>query len=337
MKSIKSFALAAIAILGVACGKPAPTPVPTDVTFYPAALTVTAEGTIAPETVSFKADAAAEWTIVVPNAEWLTVTGDLSGKGNGSFNVAVAANEDPEERDAAIRVVVGEKENIFKVSQEAAVIPAVNFDATWVFESGASIPEWDELESTDATYDIIGLNGKFVPATEGDGKIQFYNATQKITTFGYVPKASYPQVRLVAKDGTPYTVGSWPEDYWLFVATTEEPVKEGATVTLSFSSKTTVADGTAHPNYWVAEVSENGGKSWYVAGNAQEDEGVKYHMVYTANGALVEATATYVLLSDTKEIQFRVRALNHKVDPAILPMPTTKGVTRISSASIVSE
>lgn len=339
MKSIKSFALAAIAILGVACGKPAPTPtpVPTDVTFYPAALTLTAEGTIAPETVSFKADAAAEWTIVVPNTEWLTVTGDLSGKGNGSFNVAVAVNEEAEERETAVRVVVGEKENIFAIKQAGVVKPVVKDTiilAAWAHETVAvtadEMAHWESPAGpayNDTTaYKTVGFYDCYLDAQEGKGTMKLYNASDKsILVSKFTIKAS-TVLRGKATKGLPISAYEWLDDYW-YVETTDI-AKATKDVEVLYYIKF-LGSATACRE-WVIEVKH--GKDWKTVTPKDQEEPT---IVLAKANAKQEYLVSEVLEANaTEPLAFRLRCVGTtKVNGDETEVPVG-GCTQIAAASI---
>lgn len=192
------------------------------------------------------------------------------------------------------------------------------FDAAkWTFASGGTIPTWDEKGKTGAsTYSIVGFNGKYVPATEGTGKIQYWNSVDKITEYSYEPASSYPQVRLVATDGTPYTVGIMPGDYWYFEA--EGEFLKDDVVDVKASTKTT--NVSANPTSWTIEYSEDGGTTWVSA-----DASYKYVTKNTA----VSINAKFTLSKNNTKIVYRFIALNTDWTKA----PQTTGVVRISSAS----
>lgn len=192
------------------------------------------------------------------------------------------------------------------------------FDAAkWTFASGGTIPTWNEKGTTGpCTYSIVGFNGKNVPATEGTGKIQLWNSVDKIAEYEYVPSSSYPQVRLVATDGTPYSVGLIPNDYWYFEA--EGTYYKGDVVTIKASTKS--SNVSAHPANWRVEYSEDGGSTWTSTGSTYK---------YVTNGAALSVNGEFTLSKDASKIVYRFIAL----DTDWTKKPQATGVVRISSAS----
>lgn len=194
------------------------------------------------------------------------------------------------------------------------------FDAAkWTFTAGGAIPTWDEKGTTgDCTYSIEGFNGKYVPTTEGTtGKIQLWNSVNKITEYSYEPAAAYPQVRLVASDGTPYSVGLIPNDYWYFEA--EGTYYKDDVITVKASTKTT--NVSAHPANWRVEYSEDGGNTWKATGATYK---------YVTKNVAVNVNAEFTLSKNASKIIYRFIALDTDWGTKA---PLTTGVLRISSAS----
>lgn len=193
------------------------------------------------------------------------------------------------------------------------------FDAAkWTFTAGGAIPTWDEKGTTGpCTYSIVGFNGKYVPATEGTGKIQLWNSVDKIAEYSYTPASSYPQVRLVASDGTPYSVGLIPNDYWYFEA--EGTYYKDDVITVKASTKTT--NVSAHPANWRVEYSEDGGNTWKATGATYK---------YVTKNVAVNVNAEFTLSKNASKIIYRFIALDTDWGTKA---PLTTGVLRISSAS----
>lgn len=209
-----------------------------------------------------------------------------------------------------------------------AVVPP-DILAEWTFKSGSTLGSWNEAGEP-STYDVVGLNDKFVAATRGEGKLQFFNATAKITDFGYTPSSTYNGVRLVAKDGTPYTVGSWPEDYWLLTSSLEEgPVVKGTKLCFSINTETTSV--SSHPAYWVIEASEDEGQTWNPVDEPATIIEQPYHYKFLTKNIEVLCRAYYTLQNNVKTVMFRSRAIPTAFS---LDKPATLGVMRINYAAI---
>lgn len=209
-----------------------------------------------------------------------------------------------------------------------AVVPP-DILAEWTFKSGNILGAWNEA-GMKASYDVVGLNGKFVAPTRGQGKLQFFNSARKITDLGYTPSSTYSGVRLVAKDGTPYTVGSWPEDYWLFTSSCDDgSVVKGTKLCLSINTETTSL--VAHPLYWVIEASEDEGATWNVADAPSSIIAQDYHYKYEEKNIEVLCRAYYTLQNNVKTVMFRARAIPAAFSHA---KPEITGVMRINYAAI---
>lgn len=193
---------------------------------------------------------------------------------------------------------------------------------SWAFTSGGTISTWNESNwsgtNENSTFNIVGFNDKYVEATTGSGKIQFYNATKKVTDLGYTPgtSATTKQARLVAGDGTPFSIGFWPGDYWYF----EAPYSVEVGDVVSIATRTKSSSNTNHPQNWIIEYSEDG-TTWKETGTT-----FKFSST-TAFDVAAEYTATVA----ASKIYFRFRAL---ATDWTKTAPTQYGNIRIVTTSL---
>ncbi len=95
---------------------------------------------------------------------------------------------------------------------------------------------------------VEGFGGKYVPAQEGNGKIQYWSVDK--TTLDSSSKFS----RVIGSTGEPYITGAWAGDYWYITATLDEELAAGSNVYAYFVEK---ASGTGM-KYWLVEYLDNG-------------------------------------------------------------------------------
>ena len=102
------------------------------------------------------------WT-ATSSASWVTITGDVSGTGNGIVSYIVAENAEPNTRQASITV----NENVFPITQLASPYPYSQF--TYVLNQGwnfISLP----LQTLDTTIADISWNVRIIWSYDNQNK-----------------------------------------------------------------------------------------------------------------------------------------------------------------------
>ncbi|HBZ25402.1 MAG TPA: hypothetical protein DEO54_04065 [Rikenellaceae bacterium] len=231
--------------------------------------------TVEPEVTSTKFTVLGDkaWTASSSNPQFILSA--VSGVGEMEVIVTFPANESYTEKTAAVNVIISGETYTVNITQKALGKPQ-GILADWAL--GEIKATTTEL-FTDATLQTTpGTGGKYIPASTGNGKIEYY-ATER--PLDYVIKSGYNCKRLVGGNGDPYVEGTIVGDYWYISGEYVRHIPEGTSIDFYFVTKF----GTYVSNYWMIEFLD--GNTWKPALPTS-----KQTETATISGATGEALAT---------------------------------------------
>lgn len=188
------------------------------------------------------------WTASSSNPEFnLSAT---SGVGEMEVNVSFPANEGYTEKTATINVTIAGENYTVSITQKALGKPQ-GILADWALNTiKATTSEF----FADATLQTTpGTGGKYIPASTGNGKIEYYACERPSE---YVLKSGYNCKRLVGGNGDPYVEGTIVGDYWYITGEYVREIPDGTAIDFYFVTKF----GTYVSNYWMVEYLD--GDTW---------------------------------------------------------------------------
>ena len=260
---------------------------------------------------AFKVYAPGAWTATCADSD--VVISPASGDGETDVKVTFPANEAVAKRAITIKVALaGDKEYTHTITQRGF---------TGIFA------DWSLKEITSATTETFtdsenqsvfpGTNGKYVAASTGIGKIEYYAVSRD----GFPAGDKYVCMRRVGGNGDPYVSGMAPGDKWIVTMSLKngQVIPAGTKIRFYFVTK----NGTASPNYWMLDYKQGNNylpvlptkKITESATTGLDGAEVNYSAEITYNfaafllqstsGAYVPVTGEFVTTQDMTELVFR--------------------------------
>ena len=262
---------------------------------------------------SFKVYGDRNWTAVCDDPD-VTIS-PASGFGEAEVTVTVPENEELTDRTITVNVALeGDRTYIYTITHKAFAGILADWDlAALTATTGETF-----VDDGDQTV-FPGTNGKYLDASTGKGRIEYYAAERT----GYTPVKLVCQ-RAVGANGDPYVSGAIPEDYWQI--TVDRKVPAGTRLHYYFVTKM----GTATSSYWMMEYRS--GDEWKptvqvsqknetaekgMSGNAVSySQTITYNFAATLldskkNGAYVAVEGTFQVDRDLDSVVLRFRQAGH--------------------------
>ena len=186
------------------------------------------------------------WTATCADAD-VTVT-PASGVGNGDVTVEFPANKKLTARTITVNVAIeGDATYAYTIEQEAFAGVLADWDFANIKDDCTATFTDDADQSS-----FPGNNGKYVKASTGNGKIEYYAADRT----GY-KKVKVACKRGVGGNGDPYVSGTIPGDYWYVTSDLNgEVIPAGTKIHFYFVTKF----GKMTSNLWMLEFKD--GEAW---------------------------------------------------------------------------
>lgn len=211
---------------------------------------------IDPVTATVEADATeATFSVFCDNKEWTATCSDAdvtvspaSGIGNGDVKLTFPANKKLTPRTITVNVAIsGNAVYTYTLEQGAYYGILADWDFASIKDNIASTFVDDADQSS-----FPGTNGKYVSASTGSGKIEYYAAERT----GY-KKVKVACKRGVGGNGDPYISGTIPGDYWYVTSDLNgEVIPAGTKIHFYFVTKF----GKMTSNLWMLEFKD--GDTW---------------------------------------------------------------------------
>lgn len=263
-----------------------------------------------------------EWTAECEDKG--VVISPASGKGVTNVTVTLPENSTISGRKVNVNVAIkGDQTYAFAIDQKKYV----GILADWAFKESLSETQKTFADSEEQSV-FPGTNGKYVAASTGDGKLEYY----AVERTGYSVAAG--KSKAVCKRGVgakgggdPYISGTIPGDYWLVTATMGgKVIPAGTKIKFRFITKM----GTACSTRWMTEYKS--GEEWLPTAPVQEfaetavkalsgqdveySAVVKYNFAATFldpsnNGAYIPVEGTFTTAADMTTFAFRFREAGH--------------------------
>ena len=279
---------------------------------------VAASGSHETTSATFKIFGDAAWTASCQN-EGVTIE-PSEGLGEAEVTVTFPANDQFKANEIKVNVeITGDKtyEYVFTQSKYLGIL------ADWDLKALKDETTKTFVDSEDQSV-FPGTNGKYLKASTGTGKIEYWASERT----GYTKdKVSCTRAVGTKGGGDPYVSGAIPEDYWLVTASHKNQViPAGTKIHFYFVTKF----GTGCSAYW--NVEYKAGENWVPAlatskktETAKETIG-KVKIDYSAeitynfagllldskkNGAYLAVEGTFTTETDMNELQFRFKQAGH--------------------------
>lgn len=270
-----------------------------------------------------------------------------AGEGAGTINVGFPANEKGEKVTYTVTVKtavegVAQAEYAVVITQAAAQVgPELEMLAQWHFKAeyadvlGAHFAEAAKIDgATNAAACQVGFGEDLYCAANetGNGKIMFYNATDKTEIN---PKGRCK--RGIGNSGEPCWYGAWIGDYIWMEATPTAPLAAGTTLNIWFTLRPNTKNTL---KYWLLEINDGG--TWVPVGDVQTASvngvDVKYNieLKFDPNGAGTPESPTqfnsyvdrnYTLTKSVDKVEYKVTCQSLMISDG------TKVVTYIGESS----
>lgn len=189
-----------------------------------------------------------EWTASCSNPN--CILSAESGVGEMEVTVTFPPNETYTQISNVIDVTIAGESYTVTIIQKALGDPQ-GILADWSLNQMIDTTKEYFLDSQLQT--TPGLGGKYIPASTGNGKIEYY-ATERPAEYTF--KSGYDCKRLVGSKGDPYVEGTIVGDYWLISGEYVRDIPEGTAIDFYFVTKF----GTYVSNYWLIEYLD--GDTW---------------------------------------------------------------------------
>lgn len=307
---------------------------------------------VSPLEIAVDAAATTAAITVEGDVAW-TATGEgvtlepAAGEGAGTVNVGFPANEKGEKVTYTVTVKtavegVAQAEYAVVITQAAAQVgPELEMLAQWHFCSmeadvlGAHFAEAAKIDGvSNPASTLVGFGDDLYCAANesGNGKIMFYNATDKTALN---PKGRCK--RGIGNSGEPCWYGAWLGDYIWFEATPTAPLAAGTTLNIWFTLRPNTANTL---KYWLLEINDGG--TWVPVGEVKTASvngvDVKYNIELVFNPAgdktpenptqfNTEVDRNYTLTKSVDKVEYRV------VCQSLMIADGTKVVTYIGESS----
>ena len=277
---------------------------------------VAASGSHETTSATFKIFGDAAWKASCQN-EGVTIE-PSEGLGEAEVTVTFPANDQLKANEIKVNVeITGDKtyEYVFTQSKYLGVLADWNLNAIVDQTTETFVDSEDQSE-------FPGTNGKYLNASTGTGKIEYWASERT----GYT-KDKVSCTRAVGSNGDPYVSGAIPEDYWLVTASHKNQViPAGTKIHFYFVTKF----GTGCSAYW--NVEYKAGEKWVPAlATSKKTETatatiggatIEYSKEITYNfagllldsknnGAYLAVEGTFTTETDMNELQFRFKQAGH--------------------------
>ena len=277
---------------------------------------VAASGSHETTSATFKVFGDAAWKASCQN-EGVTIE-PSEGLGEAEVTVTFPANDQLKANEIKVNVeITGDKtyEYVFTQSKYLGVLADWNLNAIVDQTTETFVDSEDQSE-------FPGTNGKYLNASTGTGKIEYWASERT----GYT-KDKVSCTRAVGSNGDPYVSGAIPEDYWLVTASHKNQViPAGTKIHFYFVTKF----GTGCSAYW--NVEYKAGEKWVPAlATSKKTETatatiggatIEYSKEITYNfagllldsknnGAYLAVEGTFTTETDMNELQFRFKQAGH--------------------------
>lgn len=277
---------------------------------------VAASGSYETTSATFKVFGDAAWKASCQN-EGVTIE-PSEGLGEAEVTVTFPANDQLKANEIKVNVeITGDKtyEYVFTQSKYLGVLADWNLNAIVDQTTETFVDSEDQSE-------FPGTNGKYLNASTGTGKIEYWASERT----GYT-KDKVSCTRAVGSNGDPYVSGAIPEDYWLVTASHKNQViPAGTKIHFYFVTKF----GTGCSAYW--NVEYKAGENWVPAlATSKKTETatatiggatIEYSKEITYNfagllldsknnGAYLAVEGTFTTETDMNELQFRFKQAGH--------------------------
>ena len=277
---------------------------------------VAASGSYETTSATFKVFGDAAWKASCQN-EGVTIE-PSEGLGEAEVTVTFPANDQLKANEIKVNVeITGDKtyEYVFTQSKYLGVLADWNLNAIVDQTTETFVDSEDQSE-------FPGTNGKYLNASTGTGKIEYWASERT----GYT-KDKVSCTRAVGSNGDPYVSGAIPEDYWLVTASHKNQViPAGTKIHFYFVTKF----GTGCSAYW--NVEYKAGENWIPAlATSKKTETatktiggatIEYSAEITYNfagllldsknnGAYLAVEGTFTTETDMNELQFRFKQAGH--------------------------
>lgn len=277
---------------------------------------VAASGSYETTSATFKVFGDAAWKASCQN-EGVTIE-PSEGLGEAEVTVTFPANDQLKANEIKVNVeITGDKtyEYVFTQSKYLGVLADWNLNAIVDQTTETFVDSEDQSE-------FPGTNGKYLNASTGTGKIEYWASERT----GYT-KDKVSCTRAVGSNGDPYVSGAIPEDYWLVTASHKNQViPAGTKIHFYFVTKF----GTGCSAYW--NVEYKAGEKWVPAlATSKKTETatatiggatIEYSKEITYNfagllldsknnGAYLAVEGTFTTETDMNELQFRFKQAGH--------------------------
>lgn len=303
---------------------------------------VAASGSYETTSATFKVFGDATWKASCQN-EGVTIE-PSEGLGEAEVTVTFPANDQLKANEIKVNVeITGDKtyEYVFTQSKYLGVLADWNLNAIVDQTTETFVDSEDQSE-------FPGTNGKYLNASTGTGKIEYWASERT----GYT-KDKVSCTRAVGSNGDPYVSGAIPEDYWLVTASHKNQViPAGTKIHFYFVTKF----GTGCSAYW--NVEYKAGENWVPAlATSKKTETatatiggatIEYSKEITYNfagllldsknnGAYLAVEGTFTTETDMNELQFRFKQAGHlgldgsKYNGLYIDKSFTSGQTRFSA------
>ena len=266
------------------------------------------------------------------------------GLGEAEVTVTFPANDQLKANEIKVNVeITGDKtyEYVFTQSKYLGVLADWNLNAIMDKTTETFVDDADQT-------DFPGTNGKYLNASTGTGKIEYWACERT----GYA-EGDYICKRAVGSNGDPHVKGAIPGDYWLVTANHKKQViPAGTKIHFYFVTKF----GTGCSAYW--NVEYKAGENWVPAlATSKKTEtatttiggkAIEYSAEITYNfagllldsknnGAYLAVEGTFTTETDMDELQFRFKQAGHlgldgsKYSGLYVDKTFTSGETRFSA------
>ena len=303
---------------------------------------VAANGSHETTSATFKVFGDAAWKASCQN-EGVTIE-PSEGLGEAEVTVTFPANDQLKANEIKVNVeITGDKtyEYVFTQSKYLGVLADWNLNAIMDKTTETFVDDADQT-------DFPGTNGKYLNASTGTGKIEYWACERT----GYA-EGDYICKRAVGSNGDPHVKGAIPGDYWLVTASHKNQViPAGTKIHFYFVTKF----GTGCSAYW--NVEYKAGENWVPAlATSKKTETatatiggatIEYSKEITYNfagllldsknnGAYLAVEGTFTTETDMDELQFRFKQAGHlaldgsKYSGLYIDKTFTSGETRFSA------
>ena len=291
-----------------------------------------AEASAAGEEVIVEVTSNVEWTATA-DVDWVTSITPSNGKASDtavSVFVTVAANDTDQAREAVVTFTAGTLTKTLTITQASASGtedgPVEGQDSelfvAWAFSS--KIKPINQTTWHQASNDLAaGLADKYMSATIGAGKIQYYQESKS----GFEGKTDKIR-RHTGNSGEPMAYGSWVGDYFLFEADYNLPAKSNVSISFGIRGKANAL------LYWLLEYKDAG--TWKPAGECDESLaalGINSNVVCGKNTEeqTTVVNRMVVLTQATEKVEFRLKCVsNISLAGAELTEPASDTYLRIA-------